>query len=116
MALKRLTREFKEIGENPVANCSIEAANEDLFNWRATVIGPDDSSSPYAGGTFAVMIRFPADYPFKPPRLTFETRIFHPNVCAFHGASSDGTVCRCSGMGHLSDDEWSPHISIFQVC
>ena len=80
----------------------VEGTNEDIYHWRATIRGPSDS--PYAGGTFEVDITFTEEYPFKPPKLKFITKIYHPNI------SSSGSIC----LDTLSSN-WSPVLTIPKV-
>lgn len=86
MAAKRLMKELDEVRQNPDPLFTAgPVGDDDLFHWQATLVGPD--SSPYEGGCFCLDIRFPAEYPSRPPEVRFATRIFHPNV------DSNGAIC-----------------------
>jgi hypothetical protein len=69
------------------------------FHWQATIMGPGDS--PYSGGVFFLSIAFPTDYPFKPPKVNFTTRIYHPNI------NANGSICL-----DILRDQWSPALTI----
>ncbi|KAG0457714.1 hypothetical protein HPP92_022593 [Vanilla planifolia] len=102
MATNRIMKEFKEIRKDPPSSCSAGPVGEDLFHWQATIMGPLDS--PFAGGLYLVDIQFPPDYPFKPPKVTFKTRIFHPNI------NSKGCICL-----DILKEHWSPALTISKV-
>jgi len=103
MALRRIQKELRDIQKEPPANTSAgPVSDSDLFNWKATIIGPEDS--PYAGGLFFLNIHFPSDYPFKPPRLQFTTKLYHPNI------NGNGGICL-----DILKDQWSPALTISKV-
>lgn len=104
MALKRIQRELDEIEKNPPGNWSAGPRETDPFLWQATILGPDDS--PYAGGVFFLNIEFPSNYPFKPPKVQFLTKIYHPNI------DSNGKICSCLC---IISDQWSPAVTISKV-
>jgi ubiquitin-conjugating enzyme E2 D/E len=103
MALKRINKEYRDLQKDPPANTSAGPVNEnDMFNWKATIMGPEDS--PYSGGLFFLNIHFPTDYPFKPPKVQFTTKIFHPNI------NANGGICL-----DILKDQWSPALTISKV-
>ncbi|CAM8993412.1 unnamed protein product [Rhodiola kirilowii] len=128
MASKRILKELKDLQKDPPTSCSAEKHErityaklyylwlnmdgrksydtgpvaEDMFHWQATIMGPADS--PYSGGVFLVTIHFPPDYPFKPPKVAFRTKVFHPNI------NSNGSICL-----DILKEQWSPALTISKV-
>ena len=63
---------FSHISATPVGN------GDDLTHLKGSFKGP--RGTPYEGGTYSIDVRIPSDYPFKPPLMKFDTKIYHPNV------------------------------------
>lgn len=103
MALKRLKRELEEINKDEILYCTASPIdNDDLLQWKATIIGPPDT--PYHDAVFHLLLIFPLDYPFKPPKVSFITKIFHPNI------NSNGGICL-----DILKDAWSPALTIPKI-
>ena len=101
--LKRIENELKNINEDPPLNCSAGPIDtNNLFLWHGTILGPSDS--PYSGGIFKLEIKFTEDYPFKPPKIKFLTKILHPNI------NSYGSICL-----DILNTSWCPRLSISKV-
>ena len=97
---KRLENEFNDLIKNPVANCSAGPIdNKDMTLWIATITGPE--GTPYHNGIFNLKIHFTNEYPFKPPKIYFETPIYHCNI------NSQGGICL-----DILKDNWSPALTI----
>lgn len=102
-AIKRITREVEELVKNPPENCSAGPENkDDIFRWTATIIGPADS--PFAGGIYKLKIFFSTEYPFKPPQVTFETKVYHPNI------NNAGGICL-----DILKKAWSPALTVQKI-
>lgn len=103
MTTKRILRELKDLETDPPSNCSAGPVDsENLFRWKAHIVGPEDS--PYAGGLFELNVEFPTDYPFRPPRVAFSTRVYHPNI------NAQGGICL-----DILKDQWTPALSLGKV-
>lgn len=61
-----------------IASNDISSNADDISHLRGQFKGPPDT--PYEGGIFYVDIRMPPEYPFRPPLMKFDTKIWHPNV------------------------------------
>ncbi|CAJ0577967.1 unnamed protein product, partial [Mesorhabditis spiculigera] len=100
---RRLQKELGDIQNSGAkAYGNVEYSESNLLHWTVTLL-PDQE--PYSKGAFRVQIDFPADYPFKPPKLTLLTKIYHPNV------DEQGQIC----LGIVHPDNWKPATRAEQV-
>lgn len=96
----------KELGEIQTLNLrsfrDLHVDETNLLTWQGTIV-PDNP--PYNKGAFRIEINFPVDYPFRPPKLFFHTKIYHPNI------DEKGYVC----LPILTAEHWKPATKIEQV-
>jgi len=100
--MKRLRKELDDMEKDAVPNLSAGPVDGNLFEWEAVILGPVDT--PYEGGVFNLNISIPSNYPFKPPMVTFKTRIYHPNI------NSAGSICL-----DILKSQWSPALTISKI-
>ncbi|VDK83614.1 unnamed protein product [Onchocerca ochengi] len=100
---RRLKKELMDIKSSDSRTfCCVEFDEDNLLHWTGLLV-PD--KEPYNKGAFKIAIDFPVEYPFKPPKITFLTKIYHPNV------DEKGQVC----LPIISPDNWKPATKTEQV-
>jgi len=80
----------------------INYSDDNIYQMNALIFGPKDT--PYANGNYLFDIKFPKDYPMKPPSVRFETYghsiRFNPNLYV------NGKVC-LSILGTWAGPGWT---------
>lgn len=103
-ARKRLEREKHSIEEELISNADpdVTARNLDdtLQYWVGRIKGPADTS--YEKGIFFLEIQIPDDYPYAPPKMRFDTMVWHPNI-----SSQTGAICL-----DILKNAWSPALTV----
>ncbi|ENN71562.1 hypothetical protein YQE_11664, partial [Dendroctonus ponderosae] len=99
-------KEDKELGDIRNSGLKffrdIQVDETNILTWQGLIV-PD--SPPYNKGAFKIEINFPAEYPFKPPKINFKTKIYHPNI------DEKGQVC----LPIISAENWKPATKTDQV-
>ena len=94
-ARQRLLRDFKAFEANENETIMASPSENDIFLWEGVIFGPEDT--PWDGGCFKLTMKFPSEYPRKPPEVRMNTKVFHPNFYV------DGRICI-----DILNNQWSP--------
>ncbi|MCJ1460859.1 Ubiquitin-conjugating enzyme E2 1 [Mycoblastus sanguinarius] len=99
---RRIAKEVADIHSDNLSNISANPVGngDDLTHLKGSFKGPP--GTPYEGGNYTIDVKIPNDYPFRPPIMKFDTKVWHPNV-----SSQTGAIC----LDTLSS-AWSPVLTI----
>lgn len=101
-SMRRIIRELEAYLKDPHPYIRVYPCESDMRFWNVLLIGPE--GTPYEGGTFALWVSFPPEYPSKAPEVRFQDAIHHCNI------NSTGRVCHS-----IFDRNWTANLSIRQV-
>ncbi|KJE96580.1 ubiquitin-conjugating enzyme [Capsaspora owczarzaki ATCC 30864] len=105
-AIARVKKEYVECqSDEGMKSCNIKLSLvEDSFvKLRGEIPGP--LGTPFEGGVFQLLIDIPQNYPFNPPIVKFETKVWHPNV-----SSQTGVICL-----DILKDQWAAAMTLRTV-
>ncbi|KAL0235100.1 hypothetical protein GEMRC1_001682 [Eukaryota sp. GEM-RC1] len=110
LAVKRIAADLRDL-QRLEGKTILVHPGSDVYRCTALIVGP--SSTPYAFGFFYFSVKFPADYPFNPPKMISLTndsnRVrFNPNLYA------DGKIC-LSILGTWSGPSWVATMTLKSV-
>ncbi|XP_059141693.1 ubiquitin-conjugating enzyme E2 Z-like [Physella acuta] len=102
--IRRIKNDILAIYSDPPPGLCVMPDPNNITKIHALLTGPFDT--PYEGGFFYFLIRFPSDYPISPPRVRLMTTgngtvRFNPNLY------KNGKVC-LSILGTWAGPSWSP--------
>ena len=101
----RILSDLKNLSNHDIPETifSVELNTDNIYSEQIVIIkGPKDT--PYQDGKFKLSIIMPSDYPYKPPKIMFKTRMYHPNI------ANDGSICI-----DILKDQWSSALRLTTV-
>lgn len=105
---RRIAKEIADIQSDTLSKISANLVGngDDLTHLKGSFKGP--SGTPYDGGTYTIDVKIPNEYPFKPPVMKFDTKVWHPNV-------SSQTVCKSSSTRFKANTHREQSVSILYL-
>ncbi|XP_077997273.1 NEDD8-conjugating enzyme UBE2F-like [Glandiceps talaboti] len=82
---KLLVKEVQELEANLPASCKVHFDDEHKLHLFKITISPEEGH--WKSGKFHFKVEVPEDYNMVPPKVTCETKIWHPNI------AENGDIC-----------------------
>ena len=103
LATRRLLREFAAMRKAPPDNIVARPLESNVLEWHYVITGTKDSV--YEGGHYHGKLRFPTEYPLRPPSVL---------MCTPSGRFK--TNCRlCLSMSDFHPESWNPMWSVSTI-
>ncbi|KAJ2554249.1 Ubiquitin-conjugating enzyme E2 6 [Coemansia sp. RSA 1933] len=102
-AFRRLNKEYLVIQKNPTPFITAKPLETNILEWHYVLSGPPDTQ--YEGGEYHGRLKFPSDYPYKPPAIQMIT----PS-----GRFQTNTNI-CMSMSNFHPDTWNPAWSVATI-
>ncbi|KAF7495130.1 Ubiquitin-conjugating enzyme E2 J2 [Sarcoptes scabiei] len=100
---KRLKQDYLMFMKDPVPYVSVAPLPQDIFEWHYVLRGPENSV--YHGGIYHGKLRFPAEFPFKPPSIYMMTP----------SGRFETNQRLCLSFSDFHPDSWNPTWSLSTI-
>ncbi|KAK4269004.1 hypothetical protein QN277_022214 [Acacia crassicarpa] len=101
--VKRLQKEFRALCKEPVSHIVARPSPNDILEWHYVLEGSE--GTPFAGGYYYGKIKFPPEYPYKPPGISMTT----PNGRFITQKKI------CLSMSDFHPESWNPMWSVSSI-
>ncbi|KAM3699133.1 hypothetical protein ACB098_05G002300 [Castanea mollissima] len=101
--VKRLQKEYRALCKEPVSHVVALPSPNDILEWHYVLEGSE--GTPFAGGYYYGKIKFPSEYPYKPPGISMTT----PNGRFMTQKKI------CLSMSDFHPESWNPMWSVSSI-
>jgi ubiquitin-conjugating enzyme E2 J2 len=101
--IKRLQKEYRALCKEPVSHIVARPSPSDILEWHYVLEGSE--GTPFAGGYYYGKIKFPPEYPYKPPGISMTT----PNGRFMTQKKI------CLSMSDFHPETWNPMWSVSSI-
>ncbi|CAM8951615.1 unnamed protein product [Rhodiola kirilowii] len=103
LCAKRLQKEFRALCKEPVPHVVARPSPSDILEWHYVLEGSE--GTPFDGGYYYGKIKFPPEYPYKPPGISMTT----PNGRFITQRKI------CLSMSDFHPESWNPMWSVSSI-